>query len=184
MKAARPRRSHFKNALDPFSNKEIAPQRECHFDWNRRRFAEEIGFGDEVHVREPAVLALDRYCIDRVVRPLVQFHLPPHNQDAQRFGSFGSHSHKLRCTRLASAVKACHLHCAAKAVVARRGELRRSGIFVEPVAPEQHSQPRRGGILLAADGYSAPTELVSGKDVRLATNITLLRSSAARQLSH
>lgn len=40
-----------------------------------------------------------------------------------------------------------------------RGKLRRSAIFVGHVNVESKSEPRRGGILLAAGGYSAPPEL-------------------------
>ena len=41
----------------------------------------------------------------------------------------------------------------------RAAKLRRSGIFVERVTPMYTCEPQRGGILLAAGGYDAPTEL-------------------------
>ncbi len=46
-----------------------------------------------------------------------------------------------------------------KLLAAARGKLRRSGISVERVISKHISEPHRGGILFAARGYAAPTEL-------------------------
>jgi hypothetical protein len=40
----------------------------------------------------------------------------------------------------------------------RHGQLRRSGIFVEPMTPKSKSEPQRGGIMCGAV-YAAPPEL-------------------------